>query len=240
MIYLKRTVVAISSAILLISVFGALSAQAAELASPTIVITPDVYYPLDEVLYLEGQAEPNYVVELRFQMQGAKPLTYRTKSDSRGEWVLVEKINLKAGDWEVKTRTIDYKNNENISEWSNPRVFKVIVNGITIGGISIKFATLSLIIFILLILCAVAVSYFSYRVSRLKVALLDKEISEAQQSAHKSFSEMRQNMLEELRLLESRKRLSAEEIERKAHLLRDLENMERDLEKEIKDIEEKL
>lgn len=231
--------VAVFAIILFFIFLNSNQASAAELPQPTIVIHPDIYYPLDEVLYLEGRAASNYAIELRFQKQGAKPLTYRTKSDSRGEWVFAEKIRLAAGDWEVRARIVDSQDPENISEWSNPRVFKAAITGITIGGINIKFAALSLVIIILLILGVMLVLYFTGRVSRLKAALLDKEIREAREAAHKGFSEMRQNLLDELKSLESRKNLSSEELERKAHLLRDLENLERGVEKEIDDIQER-
>lgn len=214
--------------------------SAAELPTPTIVINPDVYYPLDEVLYLEGRAEPNALLEIRFQKQGAKPLTFRIKSDARGEWVLAEKIRLEAGDWEVRARESNPENPENVSEWSNPRIFKVVISGITIGGINIKFAALSLIIVVLLLVGVAVVLYFTHRVSRLKRALLEKEIGEAKQSARDTIAEMRSNTLDELKLLESKKRLSADELARKEHLLRDLENLERNMEKEIEDIEKEV
>lgn len=220
-------------------VFYAGSVFGSELPSPTIVVSPDIYYPLDEVLYLEGRGVSNSAIELRFQKQGAKSLMYKTKSDTRGEWVFAEKIRLAAGDWEVRARTIDLKDSERASEWSNPRIFKVAVNGVTIYGVNIKFAALSLIIVILLLAGAMAVLYFTARVSRLKAALLDKEIREAHEAAHRSFSEMRQDLLEELKLLESRQTLSSKELERKAHILRDLEVFEREVEKEIGDIQDK-
>ena len=211
-----------------------------ELSPPTIVINPDIYYPLDEVLYLEGNAKPGLNIQIRFQKQGAKPLTFTAKSDARGEWVLAEKIPLEKGDWEVRARTVDSKDPDNISEWSNPRVFKVIVSGIIIGGITIKFAALFLIIVLLLICGVILVLYFNYRVRRLKTILINKEISEAQESVRKGFVEIRQNMIEELQLLESRKALSQEELIRKEQLLRNLENLEHNMQKEIKDIEERL
>ncbi len=180
------------------------------------------------------------LLEVRFQKQGAKPLTFRIKSDSRGEWVLAEKIQLEAGDWEVRVSENDPENSENFSEWSNPRIFKVLVNGITIGGINIKFAALSLAIIILLIVGGLIVIYFAHRVSRLKKALLEKEINEAKQSARDTTAEMRKNILDELKLFESKKKLSVDELARKEHLLHDLENLERHMEKEIEDIEERL
>ncbi|MDO8600006.1 MAG: hypothetical protein Q7R73_00075 [bacterium] len=71
---------------------------------PTIAVYPDVYYPFDEVLYLEGSAKPVSVVQLQLTKQGARPETFTTKSDSRGEWVFAEKIPLVAGEWEVRAR----------------------------------------------------------------------------------------------------------------------------------------
>lgn len=212
-----------------------------KLAAPTIVINPDVYYPMDEILYLEGRAQPNVNVQIQFQKQGAKPLKLMTKSDSNGEWVLAEKVPLEAGDWQVEARAVDSNNADRVSEWSNPRVFKVIVSGITIGGVNIKFAFLTLIIVILLVLGIAFMLYFTRRIARLKKSLLDKEIREARESVQKGFSELRQNTLNELKLLESKnKLLSAEELLRKENLFRELEHLERQMEREIKDIEEKL
>jgi hypothetical protein len=215
-----------------------------ELPQPTIAINPDIYYPLDEVLYIEGNAEPGFVVQIRFQKQGARPATFTAKSDSRGEWVLAEKVPLEAGDWEVRARTVDPKNKDNFSDWSNPRIFKAIVNGITIGGVNIKFAALSLLIIILLISGVVLILYFKHRVQRLREVILSKEISEAHDSVREGFSELRQNLGDELRLLDSRQNLSQEEIARKEQVLRNLENLEHSIEhniqKEIKDIEDKI
>ncbi len=215
-----------------------------ELPQPTIAINPDIYYPLDEVLYLEGNADPGFVVQVRFQKQGARPTTFTVKTDSRGDWVLAEKIPLEAGDWEVRARTVDTKIKDNFSEWSNPRVFKVIVNGITLGGVNIKFAGLSLVIVILLIGGVVLILYFKHRVRRLKEVILSKEIGEAQDSVREGFSELRQNLGDELRLLNSQQSLSQEELARKEQVLRNLENLEHSIEhniqKEIKDIEDKV
>lgn len=237
----------ISAVIILLLVFVAFNAKAApqadstgEIASPTISINPDVYYPMDEVLYLEGSAEPNFSIQIRFQKQGAKPVVFTSKSDSRGEWVLAEKVPLEAGDWEVRAKVVDVKDKDNVSEWSNPRVFKVVVSGITIGRVNIKFAALSLVIIILLIGGIVVVLYFSNRVRRLKTVLLNKEIGEAQESVREGFSQLHQNLRDELRLLESQKNLSQEELVRKEQVLRNLENIERNIQKEIKDIEEKI
>lgn len=212
---------------------------AGELAVPTITINPDVYYPLDEILYLEGRATQNTAVQIQFQKQGARPVQFGAKSDPNGEWVLAEKVPLEAGDWEVRARQAF--GNDKVSAWSNPRVFKVIISGITIGGVNIKFASFALVIFILLIVGVAIIFYFTGKVRRLNSVLLSKEIREAQGSVREGFSELRRDLLDELRLLESSgKTLSTEEISRKDHILRELEMLQKNMEREISDIDAKI
>lgn len=157
----------------------ALAQKPAELPSPTIAVSPDVYYPLDEVLYLEGRADPSVTVEIQLTKSGAKPRKFSVRADPRGEWVLAEKVPLEAGDWEARARAIGAK--DTVSDWSNPRVFKTIVSGITIGGVNIKFAFLVLVIVVLLLLGGVAFLYFYTRVRSLQAVLRDKEIREAKE-----------------------------------------------------------
>lgn len=199
-----------------------------ELPVPTININPDVYYPFDEILYLEGRAGPVSNVQVQFQKQGAKPLKFNVKSDSNGEWVLAEKVPLEAGNWEVRVRIVEAtKNNPEgrTSEWSNPRVFNVIVTGITIGGVNIKFALLSFIIIFLLLAGTAAASYFILKVRRLKSELVSKEIAEAHESVREGVSHIRTDLLEEKK-----------QSSKKEHLVQELDRLEREMEREISDI----
>lgn len=206
---------------------------------PNITVSPDVYYPFDEVLYIEGLARPNSQVQLQFSKQGSRPVQFHLKSDSRGEWVLAEKIKLEEGDWEARARVVTEEGGT--SNWSNPRIFKAISTGITIGGVNIKFATLSLIIVLLLAIIAVIIVFTVWRIRRLRMILLSKEVSEAKESVRAGFSEIRQNLLAELRIMESSgKTLTSDEIARKEHIMRELEILERNMEREIQDIQEKI
>ncbi len=206
----------------------------AELASPTITISPDIYYPFEEILYLEGSATADATVEIKLQKVGARPLTYTVQSKFDGEWVLAEKIPLAAGQWEVRARLL---NGEEFSSWSNPRLFKVVISGITLGGWNIKFATLTLVIVLLLLLGGFLAVIFGFRIRSLKSALIAKEVREAQDSLRSGVSELKQDVLDELKLLNSRRGLSADKLSRKEHLLRELERIERQIEREIGDIE---
>ena len=224
----------ILSTVLLTGVFlfVAISVTAAnEVPVPTINISPDVYYPSDEILYLEGRAKPTSNIEVQFQKQGAKPLKFNVKSDTNGEWVLAEKVPLRAGDWEVRVRST-------ASEWSNPRVFKVVITGITIGGVNIKFAFLSFVIIFLMLAGAAVVSYFILRIRRLKSDLVSKEIHEAHESVREGMSHIRKDLLEELKSVESsEKPLSLEQVSKKEHLVSAIDRLEKEMDHEISDIE---
>lgn len=223
----------------LLLLFAGTLIAAVHLPAPTINISPDVYYPLDEILYIEGVSRPNSAVQIQLTKQGARPVRFTIRSDVNGEWVLAEKVPLAAGDWEARARLLHAK--DSASAWSNPRVFKAIVSGVTIGGINIKFAFLSFLLVVLLALGVAAFWYFLWKVKRLNARLLAKEIREAKDSIHEGLSELRRDLLDELRILElSGKKLSADERARKEHILRELDTLERNIEKEIQDIEEKL
>ena len=146
---------------------------------------------------------------------------------------------LDAGDWEMRARVVEDANVT--SQWSNPRVFKVIVTGITIGGVNIKFAILVLTLVMVLMLSAAIIWYFSIRITKLNARLVAKEIGEAKDSVRDGLSEIRRDLLDELRIIgSSGKHLSSDELARKEHLLREIDKLESTVEREIQDIEERL
>ena len=52
---------------------------------PYISISPDVLYPLDEILYIAGIADANALVTVTILKQGDQPVRFTVKADSRGE-----------------------------------------------------------------------------------------------------------------------------------------------------------
>jgi len=216
--------------------FGGVLFAAEDLVIPTIAVYPNTYFPLDEVLYLEGRAQPQSSVQIYFQKYGSKPVRLNVRSDENGEWVLAQKVLLDSGDWEVRARMV--KSSGEISGWSNQRVFEAVVSGITIGSVSIKFTILSSALVILIIVIAFLVWYFVFRIRRLNTQLFMKEVREAKDTLSVGLSGLRKDILDELRILESRGGpLSAEDLSRKEHLLRELDRVKIQVEREIEDIE---
>src|SRR3989338_6184467 len=206
--------------------------------APFIVIQPDVYYPQDEILYIEGKGAAKSIIELRLQKQGAKPFTFTIKADSNGDWALAERVPLEEGEWEARART--QAEDGSVSEWSSPRIFRTVKTGITLGGITIKFAFLSLVIVLLCVIGAALIIYFVMRVRKLRYLLMTKEVREAKEAVRENLSLLRTELLEELRLMAlPGKALSAEELSRKERVFRELDQIERRMEKEIDDIQEK-
>lgn len=230
-----------------------------EIPSPTIAVTPDIYYPLDEILYLEGRSRPTSTVQIQFQKQGAKPITVNARSDANGEWVLAEKVPLEAGEWEVRARAVV---GGVTSDWSNPRVIKAIKTGVVIGGVTVKFVVLISALLLILFIGTVTTVYFGWRVRRLKARVaylrirqLEKDLSEktaalerallekgkevASTLVEEGFEELKQKILEEIEHLEKQadgKPLKTEEEEHKKLLLAKLKEIEEKIEKKIKEV----
>lgn len=192
------------------------------LSQPTIAVNPDIYYPQDEVLYIEGRAKPNSSIQIQFLKPGAKIIRLVTKSDQNGEWVLTERAPLEPGDWEVRARLVE---GERVSEWSNPRVIKAIATGVTLGGITIKFT-------FLIILFVLAISVILYLLFRVRRETREKTGAMIEQD----FSELKRDIMEELKHLASKRELSKEEQEHRDKLLRDLEHVEREIGRKLKDV----
>lgn len=217
-------------------------ASAEELPTPTIAVNPDLYYPLDEVLYLEGRAKPDSTIQVNFQQAGAKPINLNTKSDSNGEWVLAERVALGSGDWEVRARIIE--SSGATSAWSNPRLIKAVITGFVIGGVTVKFAFLVFLLVVVLFVSGVLVFYFFSRSKSFKkqaeILKSEKEHQAAESVIEHNFDDLRRSILEELNHLELKIRvsggLSAEEEEHRAKLLRDFRHAEEEITRKLKDI----
>ncbi|MCH7882882.1 hypothetical protein IIA95_00465 [Patescibacteria group bacterium] len=208
--------------VVLFLLFVGVASAAFDLPTPTIYVNPDIYYPVDEILYLEGRAKPNATLQIQFLKPGAKPLKLVTRSDQNGEWVLAERVPLEGGNWEVRARVIEA---ERTSLWSNPRIIKSIITGVTIGRVNIRFSAIAF----LLMIAAGVIFYLFFRMRQVAREKTGLQIEQ-------DFSELRRNVAEELRHLARKRSLSKEEEEHRDKLLRDLEHVEREINRRLKDI----
>lgn len=192
-----------------------------ELAEPNISISPDQFYPLEEILYIEGRANPNAIVSVYLQKQGDKPLKFTVKADSAGEWVVAEKTYLGSGDWEVRARQqigID------ISGWSNPRIIRSVVTGVNIFGLNVRYVVISVIVLAALLLIAFVLVYSVKKVQKAKRLALERSMKDAELRLHRGISEIRKDLIDK---------------EKREHVLRELEELEKGFDDDIEGIEKK-
>ena len=107
-------------------------------------------------------------------------------------------------------------------------------------GVSPLIAVVMLIAFTLVV--AGILVYFMRKVRALKHGLFEKQVRETQDRIHQNFSEIRRDLTEELKALVAnadKHPLTPEEIQRQEHILRELENMERNMERDMGDIEKR-
>jgi len=203
---------------------------------PYISISPDVLYPLDEILYIAGIADPNALVTVTILKQGDQPVRFTVKADSRGEWVVNEKVYLSQGNWEVRARQ---QVGSAVSSWSNPRVIRSVVNGVDIFGFKVKYVVIAVIALLFLITITLIYVYFRRKISQLKRGLMEKQLRETEEKFHRGFAEIRKDLMDQLKDLavnSQGRQLTPDEIEKRDHVLRELEEMEKNLEHDVGDI----
>jgi len=209
---------------------------------PYISVSPDYFYPLEEILYVEGRANSNAIVTVTFQKQGSiqkqgdRPVNFTVKADSFGEWVVAEKTFLSAGDWQVRARQ---KVGPIISGDSNPRVVRSVVNGVNLFGIQVRYAIITIVVVIFLAVIGFIFFYFRRKVRRLQRGLLHKQLKETEERFHEGFAEVRKELMDQLRDLAANTQgrpLSPDEIEKKDRILRELDDLEKNLDHDIGDI----
>lgn len=220
--------------------------------APEINIAPEIYYPLDETLYLEGKAVAKVTVELFFEKPGSNPVRVTVESNSSGEWFLSQKLELSSGEWMVRARTAT----DLPSDWSTPRIIQSRITGIILGGVRIQYAPVAIGLVLLFLLGGGLLIYSIMRVRRVRqeaherelhegmekleheLRIKDREATEALLEQH--FSEIREGIMKELEHFEVKAKdnggLSPEEEEHRAKLMRELREAEESIQKKLKEI----
>lgn len=210
---------------------------AAAVPTPSITVFPATFYPLENILFLEGTASPQSVVEVALRQHEERFITLRTTSDNRGIWSLGERIFLEEGRWEIRARSTQH---DMASDWSEPKVITSIVTGLGFGRFSITYAAAAGILIAVLIFGGTVFAYLAIRVNRVRRQLLKKEMHEAHRKITEGFHAVRANIIDELRSVEEEAKngnLSADVLARREKLLMELHTLEEDLEREVEDAE---
>ncbi len=203
---------------------------------PFISISPDYFYTLEEILYIEGHAEPSAIVTVTLTKQGEKPLKFTVKADSQGEWVVAEKSYLSAGNWQVRAKQ---QVGTVFSGESNPRVIRSIVTGVSIFGLNVRYVVIASVFLVFLAVLAFVFFYFRRKIRVMQRGLLEKQLRETEDRFHRGFAEIRKDLMDQLKDLAMNSQgrtLTPDEVEKRDHILRELEELEKGLEHDVVDI----
>ena len=209
----------------------------AALPIPAITVFPATFYPLENILFMEGTASPQSVVEVILRQHEERFITLRTNTDNRGIWSLGERVFLEEGRWEIRARSTK---DDTASDWSEPKVITSVVTGVGFGRFSITYPVAASILVTLLVLGGSVFAYLAIRVSRVRRQLLKKEMHEAHRKITEGFHTVRSNIIDELRSVEEEAKnghVNADILARREKLLTELHKLEEDLEREVEDAE---
>jgi hypothetical protein len=208
-------------------------------SEPYIAISPDYFYTLEEILYIEGRSDPNAIVTITLQKQGERPIKFTIKADSLGEWVVAEKAYLSAGNWQVRARQLV---GTLVSGESNPRVIRSVVTGVDIFGVRIRYVVIGIIIFLFLGVLTGVFIYFRRRIKLLQKSMIQKQLQQTEEKIHHGFSEIRKDLMDQLKDLAAstqNRTLTADEVARRDHILGQLEELEKNLDHDLGDIQKR-
>jgi hypothetical protein len=123
--------------ILALAIFGGVELVSAQ----EILVAPEIYYPLEDVLYLDGRADPNSRLELLLTQPEAKPVLLEIVVNEKGEWNFRKNLKLADGFWLAKVRLANGESN-----WSEPKAIQSVMNGYYLGSIGLQYVSVAILL----------------------------------------------------------------------------------------------
>ncbi len=203
---------------------------------PYISISPDEFLTLEDILYVVGRSDPSAIVTVTLTKQGDKPIKFTVKADSSGEWTVTEKTYLSAGYWQIRAKQ---QVGALVSGESNPRVIRSVVNGVSIFGWNVRYVVIAGVVSAFLAVFVFLFVYFRRKIRALQKGLLEKQLRETEDRFHRGFTEIRKDLMDQLKDLAagtSGRPLTPDEISKRDHILREIEEIEKNLEHDVTDI----
>jgi hypothetical protein len=239
--YGKLAAVALAVAVSL--AVGPAAKAAEDVLPPPVITTVSNNISDKDIFYLGGEtgaANATVVVYLQ-SLESSATQSEEVQTDKNGEWFYRHDSFLPAGHYVLWTQT---KIGEQLSPPSPQIALGVETTAINFGATRISYVTLYFILAAALAVVALALAaYIAYKFynGRRKHQLIVKQISEAEASVRRGFAVLNRDIQAELSVIRQAKlsqKLGDEEKKREEQLLKDLDEIEQYLSKEIWDIEE--
>jgi len=208
--------------------------------APTITSSPSEVEEKEPFSVAGTSKHPDATVRLVFRNDAEVYTVDFGKTDGRGSFLIhVEGGSIPRGSYEVEAIVTDSRGAES---YPSESVRIGVVQNILfrVGSFAVTFLTILIPLFALLFTFAFALWYGWHKFMQFRKRL-QKEVREAETSLHKTFDLLREDIREQVKLLErakSRRDLTNEEERVIKAFKRHLDEAEKFVQKEIKDIEE--
>ena len=195
----------------------------------------------DEVLKLKGKSYPGSTVIISLKSEDGNIIEERVITNDAGVFSLVWPSRVKQGLYEFWGKAISGSGAQSFDS----EHFHLVVSAkafLQIGSIDISFLIIIIILIVIIAILLFLVWYQQWKLRKLR-SNIKKDISHAEKILHKTFDLLKEDIREQLKLLEhakTRRRLTQEEELILKHLKQHLDEAEQYVNKEIHDIDDLL
>ncbi len=239
--YMKHWLVIVAALLIFGGWFSVGSAQTTVLAPPIITtISQDVSN--EEIFYIGGKAvipESDVIIYLQ-SLHDGQTISEAVRVDAKGDWFYSYPKFLSPGSYLVWAQL---KVGQETSAPSAQSEVRVAQTAIQLGASRLSLETLYLVFVFVLLLALLGIGgfiiYHGYHARR-KQGKLIKEVREVEEVVKRGFLLLRRDLQAELAVInknEINSKLSMEDQEKAQRLAKDLEEIDKIIEKEIRDVE---
>ena len=229
--------------VVLSSVLAGHARAESQVLPPPVVETVSKNISDQDIFYIGGNsgvADADIIIYLQ-SLDSAATISETTKADKSGRWFYRHNTFLTPGSYLLWTQT---KVGDQLSPPSAQIAMSVETTALHFGATRISFTTLYLtltILFAIVILLLLAFIIIRFRHARRKHKAFLQEIEEAEASVRRGFAVLNRDIQSQLALIHQTKTskiLTDEEKAREEQLLKDLQDIEQYVSKEIWDVKE--
>jgi len=198
-----------------------------------------------EPLIVKGEtAYPNSEVVVWLQREKDEPKSQSVKADQSGKFTFVADEKLSGGIYKLWAEVIDMRGaKSNPSESVTIAVEQPAFLKIGSWAVSLLAVVVPLVALIFILLFIIWYGWHKFASFRKKLKNLRKEVHEAESALHKAFDMLKEDIREQVKLLEktrTKRQLTEEEDKIIKQLRKDLDDAEKFVRKEIEDIEKEI
>jgi hypothetical protein len=203
---------------------------------PPVIIEYQQELAPNSILVLKGTSLSEITIKIYLQNSKQEIKIGETKSDKDGKWLYAGMDPLESGAYKIWTESIDSSGNK--SQPSDTiSILVTVPSFIKIGQLAIDYLVV-IITLLILISVVIFMALWIWKKLKMKQKKVHKETIEAEKAVYVAFKELREKVRKQAEKLDDQKGLSEKEKKIYIELKKALDDSEKLIDKEVKDIKE--